>query len=211
MGSAAATLQMVDASVLRKCVGVLLALALATGAARAAEYQFEDNVRDLMASARELTGKDELEEAALEYENVLAIDPLHREAALPLFELYLKVGDTAAAEELLAKLPRMGVDTTEQGALRGKLDGAKAHPPAKRKRALAATAPLDASQIPGLPKPGAPPAAKAPAGKAGDLDDDLLDAGPPAKAAAPAPAPSGAPAPAPSAKPGKDDLDDVGL
>lgn len=176
-----------------------LALALATGlgtAPLAAEYQFEDNVRDLMASAKELMAKDELEEAALEYENVLAIDANHREAGLAAFEMYCKLGAVDAAEALMPRFARMGVDSAQQAAMRTKLDAVKTTPPPKRKRVFTAAVPAAA------PAPAPAVAAKPGADPLDDLGD--LDA--------PAPAPSAAPKVASSPAPGgKDALDDLDL
>lgn len=177
-----------------------LAIALGIGLAiplAAAEYQFEDNVRDLMASAKELMAKDELEEAALEYENVLAIDANHREAGLAAFEMYCKLGAVDAAEALMPRFARMGVDSAQQAAMRTKLDAVKTTPPPKRKRVFTAAVPAAA------PAPAAPTAAAKPGA---DPLDDIGDLD------APAPAPSAAPqaAPPPAAG-GKDDLDDLSL
>jgi hypothetical protein len=164
-----------------------------------AEYQFEDNVRDLLASAGQLVGQGELEESAIEYENVLAIDPLHREAALALFDVYLKLGAVQAADQLLPRLNSMGVDSTQQGALRSKLDGVKAKPPPPRRRVF-----TPGGVAPAPAAPGAPP----PAGGVDVIDDDLLGPGDPAPTPAPgasaAPAAPGAPAPASPASPAAD-------
>lgn len=184
-----------------------LAACLCVASAPAAEYQYEDNVRDFLASAKQLMARNELEEAALEYENVLAIDANHREAALAAFDVYLKLGAVDAAELLLARLARMGVDSAQQSALRTKLAAVKASPPPKRIRVFTdAVAPAPVAQV--LAKP----AAKS----ADPLDDGLGDldapAPKPAGSAAPGPAPRPAgPAPAPRPAGAKDDLDDISL
>lgn len=201
----------------RSSRSILLAAAFAAGISgaplAAGDFQFEDNVKELIGSAKTLMAQGELEEAALEYENVLAIDGNHREAALAAFDAYLKLGAVSAAEELLGRFGRMGVDSAQVVVLRGKLDAVKASPPPKRLRVFTAAVPVmvmpAAPAGPAAPGPQAATVPGAPAKGVDLLDDGLGDLDGPA---APTPS-SGAPA-APGASPapgGKDDLDDISL
>ena len=173
----------------------------------AAEFQFEDNIRELFDSAKSLMAQDDLEEAALEYENVLQIDPNHRDAALALHDVYLKLGASVAAEELMGRFGRMGVDSAQVSALRAKLDAVKASPPPKRKRVFTAAAP------PPVAAPGGANTLGTPQTPGDDLLDDL-DAPPAPRPPGGAPAaPPMAPASpgAPAAPGAKDALDDLSL
>jgi thioredoxin-like negative regulator of GroEL len=172
----------------------LVVLCLLAGHAAAQEYQFEDNVRDLLASGKQLMSAGALEDGATEYENVLAIDPLHREAALALLDAYLQLGAIAPATELVGRLGRMGVDSAQQDLLKLKIEGVRKNPPKR--------APYTASLSAAPAAPAAKPAAPAAADDAlGDID--ALDDGP-----APKPVAPGSPKPAaPAAPPVASDLD----
>lgn len=173
---------------MRRALAVLC-LALLPCGAFAQDYQYEDNVRDLLASARALMSAGNLEEGAIEYENVLAIDPRHREAALALFDAYLQLGAVAGAEQLLPRLGGLGVDSSEHDKLKLKIEVTRRNPPKR--------APYTASlSAPPVAAPGAPP-------PAGDIDIELDGPAP-----APAPAASAAPGAAPaSPAPANPELD----
>ena len=145
----------------------------------ATDFVFEDNLKEALAGGQRNLASGQLEDAEVDFENALTLDPSNVDAMEKLFEIFSKMGRKLQAEGLLQRMRESGKlpDTrlSELGRQAAAIV-AGTRSAAARTAARTGTAPADAGDAPGVAT--SPVSASSGAGKdvASLSTDDLSDA-----------------------------------
>ncbi|MBI4867501.1 MAG: hypothetical protein HY816_11170 [Candidatus Wallbacteria bacterium] len=113
----------------------------ATSGSSAPEYAFEENLKDSMEAGEKNLAAGRLDEAGIDFENALTLDPENERALERLFDVYEKSGKKLLAEKLLERMRSSGKAGQEKlAALEKRLDAIVAVVPRPARAASTAQA-----------------------------------------------------------------------